>query len=293
MLSVALKEDKSWNASDLDQIRRKILRGEELSEEVWLVDGRHRFTAIQRMMAAKTIWKHSLAVLTVILWGPPEGDFLNMSELISLGCQLNRSSSTVRAHTFQDYVHAAVSFATTLRASPKIMGNKRNLTSVNLADALNHSGILSHVYVRQRQRYAQVACRLSESKNAFDMFLKQCDICPKLSLVHVSHDALLSNKSDTQLALGLRAVTSKVDNEIQGSFQDMRKEFYLFFNEVLGLLDSICEYEAIGFEDLLQKIGPITKHESCTSPALFRSLWRGQWVASVRWNCKKPQTTER
>lgn len=275
MLSVALKKDESWNASDIDEIRKKILSGEELTEKVWLVDGRHRLTAMKRMMSAKTNWKESLAVVTVTLWGPPEGDFLSMSELISLGCQLNRSSSTVRAHTFQDQVHAAVSFAATLRESPQVVGSKRKLTSVNLAEALNHSGILSHVDVRQRQRYAQVACRLSESKESFNMFLKQCEICPKLSLVHVSHDALLRNKSDGQFALGLRAVTSKVDNEIQGSFQDMRKGFYLFFNEVLGLLDNICQYEAVGFEDLLQKIVPITKHESCTvSKLVERSMGR-------------------
>ena len=95
-----------------------------------------------------------------------------MSELISLGCQLNHSSSTVRAHTFQDQVHAAVSFAATLRESPEVLGSKRELISVNLAEALNHSGILSHVDVGQRQRYAQVVCSLSESKEFFHMFLK-------------------------------------------------------------------------------------------------------------------------
>ena len=93
--------------------------------------------------------------------------------------------------------------------------------------------------------------------------------------MHISHDALLRNNSNAQFALGLRAVTSKVDNEIQGSFQDMRKGFYLFFNEILRLLDSICQYEAMGFEDLLQKIVPIPKHESCTvSKLVERSIGR-------------------
>lgn len=174
MLSVALKKDESWNDKKMEEVREEGRTCLELSENVWLVDGRHRLTAMTELMGEGGKLKTDLESIYVTLWTPPKGDFLMPSEIISLGCQLNHSSGTVRSQTFEDNVHAAHSFAAALRESPDIMGSNREVTSVTLARALHDSGILVTFNKRQRQRYAIVACRLSRSKESFEMFMKLC-----------------------------------------------------------------------------------------------------------------------
>ena len=97
----------------MSTIEEKVAQGQTITRDVVLIDGRHRWAALIAMQKSgeempPTI-SNLLRKIPVAVYGRKDGEEMSEMEMIGIAAQLNDASHSVKAMTFQDKVHGAIS----------------------------------------------------------------------------------------------------------------------------------------------------------------------------------------
>lgn len=248
-ISVALQETASVDVEE-------ILRSGEVHVQVWLVDGRHRLLAIRRLALRTPHWKKQAEKVRVGLWLPKEAQQrrLSFTEILNLGAYLNNASSTNRAMSFQDQIHACVSLAKLLDEGEGV--DIQTTSSSALASALCVGKTLGDQKMRQLQRYALVALKLAQNAPLFDVFIEETKGDGKVSLVHVSSDVLLGFDVEA-FRLGLRCIKARLstegDKKAMGKFEQMAREFFLLVGLMYEEVAKAARFKETTVPDIMKR----------------------------------------
>ena len=249
-ISVALKQDPKRSPGEIKALHEAIQASGKIEEEVWLVDGRNRHTALTELGAEDAGWAEAIKSLRVTLWrGLSDGEYVSHAEILGLGAVLNASNSNVKKMSFSDSVHGTVS-SYNVMASRNPHVDMTNLPDSAIATALKKMNVLPNLSDRQILRYTLVGRNLAERPEWFKIFLEVTNQCGQLGIEHMSSKVLFETKEPSFFDLALHSVADRILNKSPGSFADIRDRFYTFIAALYRHLQAICDYKDIEIEDL-------------------------------------------
>ena len=148
-ISVALKKDPRRSSREIAALHEAIRASGEIEEEVWLVDGRNRHTALTELGAQDAGWAEAIKSLSVTLWrGLRDGDYVSHAEILGLEAVLNACNSNIKKMSFSDSVHGTVS-SYNVMASRNPYLDMTNLPDSAIATALKKMNVLPNLSDRQ------------------------------------------------------------------------------------------------------------------------------------------------
>lgn len=269
-ISVALKQDLRRSAEEIKTLHQAIHQRGTITEEVWLVDGRNRHTALTQLGVEDELWAQTIKSLKVTLWtSPNSAQFVSPAEILGIGAVLNASNSNVKRMSFSDSVHGTVS-SYNVTASRNLHMDMKAVPDRAIATALKKMNVLPNLSDRQILRYAMIGRNLAERTHCFKTFLEVSETCPQLGIEHMSSKVLFQNKESSFFDLALRSVAARINNRTTGTFKDIRDRFYTFVEVLHRHLQAVCNHKEISMEELFKTEFDLTLNKKMT---IEKSIW--------------------
>lgn len=252
-----------------------------LDRDVKVFDSQHRTCAYNTAVTEMPDMAKDLEWIRVELWGRKDGEAMRTLEMLALGCELNRSTSRVRASTFPDMIHATMSSAQTLTDA------RGSLSVRSLAGAMWK---LMSVNAGKRQvtRYAAIALaflRNDFSSNNLKVFIAEC---PTLGVSHLGNSQLLT-LDRIGMILGIECVAAhlkkpsqqidKAKRKKKGAFHEIESHFYECFSQLYGCAREKAIEKAMEVKTLLDKQLELSKGQNRTTRqtiCMQMSSYKGQ-----------------
>lgn len=163
-------------------------------------------------------------------------------ELLTIGCELNRTTSRVMVSTFADMLHATMySAQTMIDDKTEVSKEPFQLFVPSLAGAMWKLKSITAVSKRQVTRYAVIALAFLQnefSSNDLKEIIKECQA---LGVSHIGNSPLLS-LDRIGMILGIESVAAylkkpreqskKGKGKKRGAFHEIRTHFYECFSEL-------------------------------------------------------------
>lgn len=234
-----------------------------LMDQCFLVDGRHRYTALERVYQEDPDkWAHLWNKAPIACVQRKDKVTITVLEQLALSAYFNDLSSAVLKVSFLDHLHAAIQTAKVLALYTR---NHPGRLSVRLiAKELQDRRTLGAIDERQLRRYAAVAQKLAQSDDYYKCIKVFCNSSSGIGLVHLNSRVLLSFTPMNLWQLALCSLRSLVTNGVKGSFENMHVSFYTCVKKMFDFLEQTATYKKTSIQALMDSELYITAHNPKT-----------------------------